>query len=127
MAKRESKSPQSVYQEVADLKAAFELTRQEAISELLQQRAEIDKHLAALDYNPAADKPAAKKTTAEPAAAPVKATKGKKGAKKGKKVKSAADRFCPICEVSGHDGRAHKSQGAKKKPFTADELAAMAA
>ena len=126
MAKRESKSPQSVYQEVADLKATFELTRQEAIAELLEQRAEIDKHLAALDYDTAADKPAAKKITAEPAAAPVKATKAKKG-KKGKRSKPAAERYCPICEVSGHDGRAHKSQGAKKKPFTADELAAIAA
>ena len=125
MAKRESKSPQSVYQEVADLKAAFELTRHEAISELLQQRAEIDQHLAALDYNPAADKSTVK-VSAEPVAKSVKVTKAKKG-KKGKKSKPAAERYCPICEVSGHDGRAHKSQGAKKKPFTQEELDSIAA
>lgn len=63
----------------------------------------------------------------EPATIPDKATKGKKGAKKGKKAKkSAAHRYCPICEVSGHDGRAHRYQGGKKKVFSQEELAAIA-
>jgi hypothetical protein len=29
---------------------------------------------------------------------------------------------CPICEIPGHDARAHRSQGEKKKPFTKEEL-----
>jgi DNA repair exonuclease SbcCD ATPase subunit len=36
--------------------------------------------------------------------------------------KSGAGAVCPICEVAGHDGRAHRSQGRNKKPFTEEEL-----
>ena len=38
-----------------------------------------------------------------------------------------ANRACPICgfrTVPPHDARAHRSQGDKKKAFTADELSA---
>jgi hypothetical protein len=38
------------------------------------------------------------------------------------KRKSSTDAVCPICEVRGHDGRAHRSQGKNKKPFTKEEL-----
>lgn len=46
------------------------------------------------------------------------------------KAKSAGGMVCPICTVdpenpvTGHDGRAHKSQGKRKRPFTAAELKA---
>lgn len=29
---------------------------------------------------------------------------------------------CPICNIKGHDARAHRSQGKNKKPFTKEEL-----
>ena len=44
--------------------------------------------------------------------------------------KSAREKFCPICTtdpenpVLGHDGRAHRSQGKRKKPFTKEQLKA---
>ena len=31
-------------------------------------------------------------------------------------------RHCPICDVDGHDGRAHRGQGKTKKKFTAAEV-----
>ena len=37
--------------------------------------------------------------------------------------KPVSERFCAICEITGHDKRAHRSQ-TKKRKFTAEELAA---
>jgi len=47
---------------------------------------------------------------------------GRKTASSGRKRKSSSDAVCPICQVPGHDGRAHRSQGKNKKPFTKEEL-----
>ena len=46
-------------------------------------------------------------------------------AKEGAKI--TKDAPCPICEFQTsppHDGRTHRNQGKKKKPFTPDELKA---
>lgn len=53
---------------------------------------------------------------------PTGARVGRKAAAAGGKRKSSSDAVCPICEVPGHDGRAHRSQGKNKKPFTKEEL-----
>jgi len=53
---------------------------------------------------------------------PTGARAGRKAAVAGGKRKSSSDAVCPICEVPGHDGRAHRSQGKNKKPFTKEEL-----
>ncbi len=47
---------------------------------------------------------------------------GRKASAAGGKRKSSSDAVCPICQVPGHDGRAHRSQGKNKKPFTKEEL-----
>jgi len=53
---------------------------------------------------------------------PTAARTGRKTAASGGKRKSSSDAVCPICQVPGHDGRAHRSQGKNKKPFTKEEL-----
>jgi len=42
--------------------------------------------------------------------------------KKGTRNTDPTKKFCNICEVNGHDGRAHRSQGKKKQKFTAAEI-----
>lgn len=41
---------------------------------------------------------------------------------KGTRNTDPAKKHCPICDMNGHDGRAHRAQGDKKKKFTAAEL-----
>jgi hypothetical protein len=45
-----------------------------------------------------------------------------RGKKKTGASKPAAERHCDICDINGHDARAHRNQDPKKK-FTAKELA----
>lgn len=80
----------------------LEELKQKAINELLEQRRGIDEKLSKLGYQ---EQPATKKRAAS--------------------TKDASERFCNICQVSGHDARAHRSQGDNKRPFTAEELAAL--
>ena len=54
--------------------------------------------------------------------APAGASAIRKAATGRGKRKSSSDAVCPICQVPGHDGRAHRSQGKNKKPFTKEEL-----
>jgi hypothetical protein len=42
--------------------------------------------------------------------------------KTGTRNTDPAKKHCDICDINGHDGRAHRSQGDKKKKFTAAEL-----
>lgn len=42
--------------------------------------------------------------------------------KTGTRNTDPAKKHCDICDMNGHDGRAHRSQGDKKKKFTAAEL-----
>jgi hypothetical protein len=45
---------------------------------------------------------------------------GKKG--KGTRNTDPSKKHCNVCDMAGHDGRAHRSQGKNKKKFTAAEL-----
>ena len=51
-------------------------------------------------------------------------TQGESGGTKKKTgaSKPAAERHCDVCDMNGHDARAHRNQNPKKK-FTAKELA----
>ncbi len=108
LASQTEESPSSASSVIADvrrLQAELDSKRRSAIDALLQQRGEIDNTLASLGYV---------------------AGEGRRGGQRRMvRSKSPEERMCPICEVSGHDARAHKSQGKRKRKFTADELAAM--
>ncbi|SRR5579883_1557501 len=86
-------------QQVLEQISKLETLKKEAIDELLAERQKIDEQLAQLGYN---DGPPPKKKT---------------GASK-----PAGERHCDICDMNGHDARAHRNQDPKKK-FTAKELA----
>ncbi|SRR5258708_4312787 len=43
----------------------------------------------------------------------------------GSRNTDPSKKYCSYCEISGHDGRAHRSQGDRKKKFTASELKEM--
>ena len=118
----------SLVAEVLELKRSWESKKDAAIQELLAKRtaiekqfnadlAEIEKHLTELGY------------TREPEWVPVPASKVQPVRKP--KAKLARQRFCTICTtdpekpVLGHDRRTHRSQGKRKKPFTAEELKAL--
>ena len=118
----------SLVAEVLELKRSWESKKEAAIQELLAKRtaiekqfnenlAEIESHLTELGY------------TREPEWVPVPASRVQPVRKLKSKSQSATGRFCPICTidpekpVTGHDGRAHRSQGKRKKPFTTAELA----
>src|SRR5688572_6777785 len=91
--------------------------RQEAISELLQQRREITRELRQLGYE--GDGGDGTHDTV-PAALPASLfdTSANNGPrrKRMKSTRSTEDRTCPICEIAGHDLRAHRGQ-AVKRPF----------
>jgi hypothetical protein len=111
---------------VLSLKRSWESKKEAAIQELLKKRTSIEKafheklkeiedHLAELGY------------TREPDFVPVPASRVQPF-RKARVKKSAREMVCPICTtdpenpVTGHDGRRHKSQGKRKRPFTAAEL-----
>jgi len=125
-AKTETAPPFSV-DDVLKLKHDYESKKDAAIQELLKKRTgiekafnenlkEIEDQLAELGY------------TREPDFVPVPASRVQPFRKT--RAKSAREKFCPICTtdpenpVVGHDGRAHRSQGKRKRPFTAAELKA---
>jgi hypothetical protein len=122
----------SLVAEVLELKRSWESKKDAAIQELLAKRtaiekqfnadlAEIEHQLQELGY------------VREPEWVPVPASKVQpfRKAKAKAKSKSARQRFCTICStdpenpVTGHDRRSHRSQGKRKKPFTAAELKAL--
>ncbi len=49
-------------------------------------------------------------------------TRAKRSSSSGASRHQDPNKKCPICEIPGHDARAHRSQGEKKKPFTKEEL-----
>ena len=98
--------------------------RQEAISELLQRRREISRELRQLGYEGDVGDQGREDGSPAPLPASLFDT-GPSGGPRRKRMKStraAADRVCPICEVTGHDLRAHRGQQVKR-PFTAQERA----
>lgn len=114
MANKSTNNPtQQVFQEVLDLQTALMARKHDAIQLLLADRKIIDEQLKSLGHFD--DVPFG--TTATTPKAQKLATK--------RPGKSRDQRFCKVCKVYGHDARAHKSQGKKKKPFTAEEMAAL--
>jgi hypothetical protein len=51
-----------------------------------------------------------------------KLVQGDGGRAKTTRNTNPANKHCNICDMDGHDGRAHRSQGKNKKKFTAAEL-----
>src|SRR5262245_39959862 len=94
--------------------------RQEAISELLQRRKEITRELRQLGYEGPSEEAAANVDTsvgvldrmvAEPAPR----------MRRRRPNPNVADRQCDLCNVSGHDMRAHRGQ-VEKRAFTEEEM-----
>jgi hypothetical protein len=123
----EPPSPNLV-EDVLKLEHDYESKREANVHELLKKRTAIEKafnenlkeiedQLTELGY------------TREPDFVPVPASRVQPFRKAKAKSKSATEKFCPICTtdpenpVTGHDGRAHKSQK-RKRPFTPAELKA---
>jgi hypothetical protein len=94
------------------LKLQEELTslKEEAIGEILARKKDLDLQLSQLGYRE------------QPRYAPPSKPSG---AGKPLGSKPAEQKYCPICKVNGHDGRAHRSQGANKRPFTEEERNAL--
>lgn len=90
----------SIVDEVKALQAQLETKRGQAIESLLGQKREIEQTLQSLGWVPPT------------------------GTRSIRRTKPVSQRFCKICNTTGsHDARAHKTQGSKKRPFTAEELA----
>ena len=69
--------------------------KEEQIEELLERRRNIDEQLMRLGYVLEAH---------------------------AKRSRDSAHKYCKYCDVEGHDGRAHRSQGKEKHKFTAEEM-----
>jgi len=90
----------NIVEEVKALQAQYEAKRGQAIEALLDQKKEIEQTLQSLGWVPPT------------------------GTRSIRRTKPVGQRFCKICNTTGgHDARAHKTQGAKKRPFTPEELA----
>ena len=113
-----------VVEEVLSLKKSWSEKRDAAIAELLRRRDEIAAQLAELDYHDQSSEP----DWMKPASArPVRKVRVQKKSVKKAKTSSARIKFCPVCNMdTNHDGRAHRSQGKKKKAFTPEEIEALA-
>lgn len=125
--------PVSTVEDVLKLKHDYESKREAAIQELLKKRTAIEK---AFNENLTEIESQLKELgyTKEPdwlPDVPVPASRVQPFRKVKAKSKSAREMICPICTtdpenpVLGHDGRKHKSQGKRKRPFTAAELKAL--
>lgn len=89
--------------QVVEMARTIDQHRQMAIEQLLMDRDQIEESLQMLGWEPPA-------TTNTPRSS------GSGGA-------VGEGKHCPICNVAGHDGRAHRGQGVNKRRFTASELA----
>jgi hypothetical protein len=94
--------------------------RQEAISELLQRRKEITRELRQLGYEGPSEETQTNVDTnigvldrmvAEPAPR----------LRRRRPNPNSSERQCPLCNVAGHDMRAHRGQ-VEKRAFSDDEL-----
>ena len=92
-------------EKIQKLQEQIEEAKTAALEELRGQRKEVQSQLAEIDRQ-------------------ISALSGQSaGGTKAKGTrKSSSEAVCPICEIPGHDGRAHRSQGKHKKPFTKEEL-----
>ena len=109
--------------ELERAKREADRVRQEAISELLQKRKEITRQLRQLGYENEGQ---------ETERAPLEVSSGihavplfpdipEQSRRKRLVARNGQDRRCPVCEVGGHDLRAHRGQ-ALKRPFSQEEL-----
>lgn len=111
-----------------------EKVRKEAIDELLKQRKEINAQLRQLGYEGEWQDPASRTSAARPVADqhPSGDTKGTEAPtevmlanghrrRRFKGAKTFDQAYCSICQLNGHDLRAHRGQE-HKRAFSASEL-----
>jgi hypothetical protein len=91
--------------------------RVEAIRELIQQRKKIATELRSLGHNEQTARQFDRKTEDLPDTPNMVGLNGRR--RPGSKP--AHESRCVICQIDGHDGRAHSRQD-PKRPFTRDEL-----
>ena len=96
----------SIIDEISELQAQLDSKKEAAIQEILAQRQKLDTLLEKLGYE----------TQVVPFGGSPK--------RRSRQVTAKSDeqKYCKICEVSGHDARKHKGQTVKKK-FTQEEIA----
>jgi hypothetical protein len=97
----------SAIERAIQMQKELDEVRQEAIKELQTRQEETAAQLRMLGYN----QPTPQQSV------------GGWGTKKTYQKKESGQKFCPICQLVGHDGRQHRQQGPTKRPFTKDELA----
>jgi hypothetical protein len=111
--------------ELEKAKREADRLRQEAISELLQRRKEITRQLRQLGYESETVEAERTLTVDSPPglhAVPLFPDVPLAHPRRKRLVaKNGEDRQCPVCEVRGHDLRAHRGQ-TLKRPFTDVEL-----
>lgn len=95
--------------DVVEMAQALEMHRQSAIEQLLVEAGRVQESLKLLGYEGDIF------TSVTPVVA----------RKRAPNVPRANGGHCPICNIDGHDGRAHRSQQVKRK-FTPTELAQLA-
>ncbi|MGQ0814419.1 MAG: hypothetical protein ACT4O1_08120 [Gemmatimonadota bacterium] len=112
--------------ELEKAKRDMDRLRQEAIAELLQQRKDINRQLQQLGYEGEAvqERPRASqaRADAQESAVPWSAPEARARRRRRAGEIDTQARKCPICDLPGHDLRAHRGQE-HKRPFTAEELA----
>jgi hypothetical protein len=114
--------------ELEKAKREADRLRQEAIAELLQQRKDITRQLRQLGYeSEPSEEPRQAPGTAGAAAEPDRALllfgelPSINSRRKRLVKKDTQSRRCPVCEVDGHDLRAHRGQ-TLKRPFSTEEM-----
>jgi hypothetical protein len=95
---------QSAMNRAVQLQRELDQIKNQAIEELLEQRKAFDEQLRVLGWQA----PQAKVYASTPKSPSKRAT--------------SEGKMCPICQIIGHDGRAHRGQGNHKEPFTRDQL-----
>jgi hypothetical protein len=106
----------SIVDEVMGLQMALDSKKSLAIQSLLDARTDIEQKLISLGHGSVVQAPA--KRRGRPPGS------GKSAVATSAEAPTPKVRFCNICGIVGHDARAHRSQGDKKRKFTPQELAA---
>jgi hypothetical protein len=109
--------------ELEKAKREADRVRQEAIAELLQRRKEITRQLRQLGYEGGVEAERSSLPDAPTGAQVVSLFPDGPSIAKRRRlvVRNGDDRHCPVCEIAGHDLRAHRGQ-TLKRPFSPDEL-----
>ncbi|MGH7468435.1 MAG: hypothetical protein ACRENP_10670 [Longimicrobiales bacterium] len=112
--------------ELEKAKREADRLRQEAIGELLQRRKEITRQLRQLGYESDTHETERVVSVDSPVASlhavPLFRDEPLSHQRRKRMVaKNGQERQCPVCEVRGHDLRAHRGQSLKR-PFSEQEL-----